>query len=179
MRMKLLHHELSNLFPRREVSLYKKENSWYKEVSLIDGKFFESDKPNPVPIDIKTLELYCEKFDWIANPIWMKFENNTFKYEMEDFSDSKGFFDCSFIEQLSLLSKLIDIYRDCLIYSKENKTEDIFIHIDMRPHNMFVVDNKLKLIDLDSFRWINKNDCSNWITSTINNILQMVDLKYL
>ena len=177
--MKLLKHELSNTFPRREVSLYQKENTWYKEVSLIDGKFFESDKPNPKPIDIKTLELYCEKFDWIAKPIWMKFENNIFKYEMEDFSDSRGFFDCSFIEQLSLLSKLIDIYRDCLIYSKENKTEDIFIHIDMRPHNMFVVDNKLKLIDLDSFRWINKNDCSNWITSTINNILQMIDLKYL
>jgi len=177
--MKLLQYELSNIFPRREISLYKKENSWYKEVSLLDGKFFESDKPNSAPIDIKTLELYCEKFDWISKPIWMKLENNVFKYEMEDYSDSKGFFDCSFIEQLSLLSNLINIYRDCLMYSKELGSEDIFIHNDMRPHNMFIVDDNLKLIDLDSFRWINKNDCSNWITSTINNIMQMMDLKYL
>lgn len=175
--MKLLKHELCNIFPRREVSLYKKDNSWYKEINLIDGKFFNEDETTS--IDVKMIKLFAEKFDWVATPYWMTYENNIFKYEIEDFSNHQDFFDCTFEEQLAIVSKIIDAYRDCLKYSKELGHDDIFFHNDIRPHNMIIYNKNFKLIDLDSFRWINKYDYSNYITSTINNIMQMLDLKYL
>lgn len=165
--MELLKHEYSKLYPKRESWLYKKENSWYKEVHLFDE--------NVEPIDMIMLQKYIDRFDWICKPTYLNFEKGVMMYEMPDYSHGKNLLELPYEQQLGHLSQLIEIFQMAYCFN----SGPVFMHNDFRAHNIFIIDEYIKLIDLDSFRWIQREDYSNWVHSTINDLTGMFNLNKL
>ena len=165
--MELLKHEFSKFYPKRESWLYKKEKSWYKEVHIFDE--------NVEPIDMIMLQKYIDQYDWICKPSSLKFENGVMAYEMADYSHGKNLLEVPYEQQLGHLNELITIFQTAFCFC----TESVFMHNDFRAHNIFIIDGHVKLIDLDSFRWIKRQDYPNWVHTTLNDLTSMFNLNNL
>ena len=164
--MKLLKHYQNNLHPPRlDCKLFKTDNNtWVKEIKIND--------PNFDGYDINTLKKFIDKFDFIAKPLYFDYndEIKIFRYELKDYSHGKFLIDFSYSEQIKIFKYAIEIIHSCMNFSHELGYDEIFCHNDFNIFNIFVENDKIILIDFDSFRWMTMHDFHKFFQYT------MVDL---
>tara|TARA_B100000287_G_scaffold370733_1_gene368347 strand:+ start:68 stop:565 length:498 start_codon:yes stop_codon:yes gene_type:complete len=165
--MELLKHVYNKLYsPHWESWLYKTEKGYLKETHS-ENRF-----------DGITLNRFIEEFDCIAEPINLDCNDNVLKYEIPDYKINH-LTDLSYSEQLKIFSQLIGIMNSFMMYSIALGHNKIFCHNDFGIYNMFIVDDKIKLIDLDSFEWMTKEQFHNHLSYTATHLPTQFNLNKL
>ena len=148
-------------------------NTWIKEIKINDSNFDA--------YDIDTLKKFIDKFDCIAKPISLEYDNTRkfFKYELKDYSHCKFLVDLPYFEQITVLKNIIQIIHDFVNYSRELGFDNIFCYNDFNMYNIFVEDGKIILIDFDSFRWMTINDFHKFFQYTMIDLSSKFGLEKL
>jgi len=171
--MILLKHTYNDLDPynKHEQKLFKNGDNWYKEIH--EGYFEE--------FDIESLKSYIKMYDFVSSPIMMEYdkETNVFKYEIEDLSNTHNqLIDIPYIEQIRILGKILsEVMHSFLEFSiMQGKEDKVFCHRDLAFHNIYVNGDDIKLIDIDSFMWVDRSDFKSHYQYTILKLAQHFDV---
>ena len=124
---------------------------------MYDEKFEEQ-------IDWNSISKFSEEYDYIQKPFEYYFCNSYYEYKIP-FINEKYSFDKlqNMIElknnfEIVVVQKIFEMINDFLKFSVNNSNlnKKIFMHTDLKISNIFYdyENNKMFLIDLDSFKWV-------------------------